>query len=440
MQRKAEQSGAYVVLTAIGDIFWVQAMVGVAFLLRFLGWPPAYNLDAYLRLAPWVTVAVVGVMAGLDLYDGRYRRVEDLRRRVLLAVALLAAAMLAASFLIADQGFPRSVFALSALLDFPALYLWRRWWRERWFADRITRVVQFSDRPSAPPVVSPAELGEAPEFRVLPLAALATEAWQDADVVLVGEDVGDDDKEKIFLSALYRGIPCLWRPTTREGLLAHATLAVVGGLPVLSLSPMTPAPWQRLGKRLLDLGLSVALLLVALPLMAAIAVAIVLDSGWPVFYRQDRVTRGGRIFRLIKFRTLTQNFELLYGAGLTPPDHAGVTRVGRFLRATHLDEIPQLFNVIRGDMSLVGPRPERPFLVEDFVRQNPAYGLRHGVQPGITGLAQVSGHYFTPFEEKLQLDLAYSRRLSLWHDLKLLLQTAEHLLFPRPPKPPSSSL
>jgi lipopolysaccharide/colanic/teichoic acid biosynthesis glycosyltransferase len=182
-------------------------------------------------------------------------------------------------------------------------------------------------------------------------------------------------------------------------------------------------------KRILDLAVCVVLLVVAIPVILACALAIRLDTPGPVMIAQLRTGRDGRRFRMLKLRTMLANAEelkaqLAHLSVLPPPDFKipddpRITRVGRFLRATSLDELPQLFNVLRGDMSLVGPRPTsfEPSRYELW------HTLRLEVRPGITGLWQVEGRNVTTFDERLRLDVQYIRRRSLVFDLELLLRT-----------------
>lgn len=142
-----------------------------------------------------------------------------------------------------------------------------------------------------------------------------------------------------------------------------------------------------------------------------------------MFYVQERVGKGGRRFRLYKFRSMRKGAEDRTGPVLSSRHDPRVTGVGRVLRATAIDELPQLWNILRGDMSVVGPRAERPEFVEEFKRSIPGYDLRHRVPPGLTGPAQVFGHYETPPEEKLRWDLDYIRHWTFWGDLRLIVRS-----------------
>jgi exopolysaccharide biosynthesis polyprenyl glycosylphosphotransferase len=186
-------------------------------------------------------------------------------------------------------------------------------------------------------------------------------------------------------------------------------------------------------KRTMDVALAFTALVLSLPPMAIVACAIRLDSKGPILFRQQRVGERGRVFVLKKFRSMTVDAERDGPVWATARDPR-VTRVGRWLRRSRLDELPQFWNVLAGDMSFVGPRPERPEFVETLQREIPFYRGRHSVRPGITGWAQVRHPYAASVEdsmEKLQYDLYYIKNLSPLLDLVVLLSTLQVVLFGR---------
>jgi lipopolysaccharide/colanic/teichoic acid biosynthesis glycosyltransferase len=170
------------------------------------------------------------------------------------------------------------------------------------------------------------------------------------------------------------------------------------------------------------------------PVMFLTAAAVWLESGGPILYRQRRVGECGHPFDILKFRSMRQDAEKDGVARWAEKNDTRVTRVGRFIRLTRIDELPQIFNVLRGDMSFVGPRPERPQFVRDLARQIPYYLSRHTVKPGITGWAQIRHHYGASVEDaikKLQCDLYYAKNHTLFLDLIILFQTVQVVLFGR---------
>jgi sugar transferase (PEP-CTERM system associated) len=185
-------------------------------------------------------------------------------------------------------------------------------------------------------------------------------------------------------------------------------------------------------KRAIDLTLSLVMGLLALPVMALTALAIWLEDGGPVLYRQERVGEGGRPFTLSKFRSMRTDAEKAGKPIWARDGDDRVTRVGRVIRKTRLDELPQLWNVLRGDMSFVGPRPERAYFVAELARQIPFYQQRHAVKPGVTGWAQVKYRYGSSVEdamEKLRYDLYYIKHLSVFFDLTIVFDTVKVVLF-----------
>jgi exopolysaccharide biosynthesis polyprenyl glycosylphosphotransferase len=162
------------------------------------------------------------------------------------------------------------------------------------------------------------------------------------------------------------------------------------------------------------------------PIMTAAALAIRLESKGGVLYRQERHGLGGKPFQVIKFRSMRSDAEQAGRPQWATANDSRVTRVGRFIRQTRIDELPQLINVLRGDMSMVGPRPERPYFVEQLTREIPYYAVRHSVKPGVTGWAQVRCDYGASVDEsktKLQFDLYYVKNHSLFLDLMVMLET-----------------
>jgi sugar transferase (PEP-CTERM system associated) len=189
--------------------------------------------------------------------------------------------------------------------------------------------------------------------------------------------------------------------------------------------------WTRRTKPAFDIGLALTGVLLGAPFMALTAIAVWLESGAPVLYRQERVGENGRLFTLHKFRSMRHDAEQGTPIWAKSQDER-VTPVGRFIRITRLDELPQLWNVLRGDMSFVGPRPERPFFVAQLSQQMPFYEERHAVKPGLTGWAQVKYQYGASVEdalEKLRYDLYYVKHLSLFFDISILVDTAKVVLF-----------
>ncbi len=222
-----------------------------------------------------------------------------------------------------------------------------------------------------------------------------------------------------FTTADVKVVPDLYQYMT-----LHGGVEEIDGMPIVALSHGPVHGWDAVAKRTFDLVFGALIVLFAAPVMAATAIAVKLTSKGPLFYDQERMGLDGRTFKILKFRSMRIDAEASGAQWATKGDDR-TTPIGRFIRKYSLDELPQFINVLRGEMSLVGPRPERPVFIENFKRQIPNYNLRHKVKAGITGLAQVEGwRGSTSLEKRIERDIYYIEHWSLWLDFKILLRTA----------------
>lgn len=199
----------------------------------------------------------------------------------------------------------------------------------------------------------------------------------------------------------------------------------IGDIPVLMSRNRGLTYEQTIIKRIMDIAISLTLIILTLPIMLITAVAVKIQDGGPVLFKQNRVTRGGRFFNVLKFRSMIVGTESIKGIKITEKNDSRITKVGRVIRALRIDELPQLFNVLKGDMSMVGPRPENAENVYEYSKKFPEFDLRHRVKAGITGFAQIYGKHNTSPENKLKMDLTYIETYSLLQDLKLLILTVK---------------
>ena len=214
-------------------------------------------------------------------------------------------------------------------------------------------------------------------------------------------------------------------PDMYEIVSGQARTHQIYGAPLIDVNPELMQPWEAFAKRALDIAVSAGVLLIGMPVWLMTAAAVKFTSRGPVFFVQERVGRHGSVFRMAKFRSMYANDKR--GPTWTKENDPRVTPIGRFIRKTHLDEIPQLWNVLRGEMSLVGPRPEQPFYVEKFTKMLPYYRRRHKVRPGITGWWQVKAksnpESREEIENRLRYDFFYIENISFKLDLEILVRT-----------------
>ena len=217
-------------------------------------------------------------------------------------------------------------------------------------------------------------------------------------------------------------------PKLSDIIARGATEITLFDTPLLLVKGKGLTPKQRAVKRLMDVVICLPALIVAAPIMLGTAIAIKLEDGGPVFFRQKRATIGGKVFEILKFRSMIVNAEK-DGESIPATDQdPRITKVGRVIRATRIDELPQLLNILKGDMSLVGPRPERVEHVEAYSREIPEFDFRLKVKGGLTGYAQIFGKYNTSPYDKLRLDMMYIENYSLMLDIKLILMTIRIML------------
>ncbi len=426
--------------------------------MRFMGWFiaaldtvvvfAAYVLALHLRFAgaaSGLPVEYLGLCAAIAFVHAAalavYETNHSLHRPFIDTITSIVIAVLVSTFVSLSLPFaaglriPRSVFLIGpplALLAVTACRVPFIVFSKRYRARRRALIVSGS-RALAEKVASllrasfgSVELALAGELkgRVDELSGLRV------DDVVMCPDVPPDIRQEIQLWAVTHGKQFQVIPSLYEVLMRRAGMARVGDFPVFEMRrPALPADYQVV-KRLLDIVGSILGLFLAAPVMLLIALAIKVTSPGPVIFRQARVGLGGRVFTLYKFRTMRPDAERDTGPVLATQNDARITPVGRLLRATRLDELPQVYNVLRGDMSLVGPRPERPEFVTVFEKQIPYYSLRHSVRPGIAGLAQVLADYSTDVRDKIRYDLMYIAEYSPVLDFKILAMTVRTVLWP----------
>jgi len=246
------------------------------------------------------------------------------------------------------------------------------------------------------------------------------------DAVVIN-DVPAEIRNNILKFCYDRHIRAYVTPKLSDIIIRGSTEICLFDTPLLLVKGTGLTFVQRLVKRLMDIVLCLIAMVVALPVMLVIAAAIKLDDHGPVFYKQERVTLDGKLFKILKFRSMIVNAEK-DGKSIPATDNdPRITRVGKFIRATRLDELPQILNILKGDMSIVGPRPERLEHVEKYSKDIPEFNYRLKVKGGLTGYAQIYGKYNTSAYDKLRLDLMYIENYSILLDIKLILMTVRIL-------------
>jgi exopolysaccharide biosynthesis polyprenyl glycosylphosphotransferase len=420
---------------AAGDAVLACGLFGLVVLFRrmlplpgTLGTLPAPNvpLDAL-----WMGGVALVTLAALWLAGTYDEPLASLKERGgLLVGTLLAGGLLLALYFLAGRAVPRTVLLLWVALLSIVLGLWRR------AADTV-----------APIGIRPVLVLGSGEDARRAAGALSSGritghtllAWREdvslfdvgaARDVLFASDRHEDRRTLVAL--LERSLDHdfdLWiLPGVADVVASRVVTRSLGDLPLVPVATRGASGFAFAWRRALDLVLGSALTLVTLPVLLLVTAAVALESPGAPWIRQRRVGRGGAPFMLWKIRTMGRDAEAGTGPTLSFPDDGRVTRVGGLLRRSRLDELPQLFHVLGGSMSLIGPRPERPEFVATFENEVPAYRLRHVLKPGLTGLAQVMGAYATEPDVKLRYDLGYLFHWTPALDLFVLLRTVVTVL------------
>ncbi len=258
------------------------------------------------------------------------------------------------------------------------------------------------------------------------LEAIAEKA-KNFEAVIIG-DINARDRNDVLKYCYGNGIRAYVIPKISDIIMMGSDRIHIFDTPFLLEKGYSLSFDQRFWKRALDLVLAVPVFILTSPVMLLTTLMIKLDDGGSVLYKQIRCTQDGREFEMIKFRSMVENAESDGIAKLAQKDDCRITRIGKFIRATRIDELPQLYNLIVGDMSFVGPRPERPEIIRQYMEDMPEFKFRMRVKAGLTGFAQIYGKYNTIPYDKLKLDLFYIENYSVWIDIKLILMTVKILL------------
>lgn len=447
-------------LRAVGDLLIGILALALAFSIRLLLPVPftASLLPAERLTFFSAAVLIVASTQNLILYFfGFYelphpQQAPERLRRMVAAVATQSG-LFAVGYFLTNSTFPRSVLLLFGALNLGLLLLLRAF-LDRTFLPPLRRVAIVGAGPAAHELVQhvksypwygldvvgwvrapfddPRSLGPGEPLGSLEeLPSVARDRHID-EVVLVSDPA--TWQTKLFQNLLEETggrVGILLVPGPFESLLGRMHYRSLHDLPLIEVLEEGELVKSRLGKRLADVIIASLLLIAGLPLMLVCATVVKASSRGPMLYRQTRVGIHRRPFILWKLRTMRCDAEVDGEELLATPNDPRLTSIGALLRALRLDELPQLFNVLNGTMSMVGPRPERPGFVQRYLDEVPGYAARFTVRPGITGLAQVNGDYHTSAENKLRFDLAYVANLSLWLDAAILLRTVRTVLTSR---------
>jgi len=389
------------------------------------------NFEAFQIIYPFIGIMYLILMYSFGLYNINRKTLSDVTYTVFLISISLMIGIMGICFFVRDLAlaFPRSVILVSGVIYFLFLtvknllywYINSRLYSVR----KIIIIGNDSDKLNCILCNNYSRfyevLGRYSEYDSGLLSKIEL-----IDEVFICADVKSEVREMILPLCIKYNKEICFVPQYFDLSIISSSLYKTGDIPTFRITNMELSPEERILKRTIDIVFGTIAAVIFLPITILLAIIIKLDGG-SIFYIQERFTRGSKVFNIYKFRTMIPDAEKMSGPVLAEEKDPRITPIGRFMRAIRLDEIPQIINVIKGEMSLVGPRPERPFFAEQFEKEIPEYRFRLKVKAGLTGLAQVEGKYNTSVEDKLRYDLIYINNYSVLRDFVIMLQTIKIL-------------
>ena len=419
---KMIEAGVYISFVILG--FYL------AFLFRFNMQPEYYNIGPFYDNMPYIAIASIVVFYIYDIVTTSKKSLFENAVIIALCLVLINLITIAIMFFSRGFSFPRSVFFLSFIVQFILIFI------SKFF---VLKTLKYHRKSEDILIIASEEQSQ----------YLATKILQDkfnydkvkhssskinkdtyrlidkVDKIYIGSNIDNNDKTKIIRYCSGKGKTVYIVPGLLEISLVDFKTTQVSDVLLFRIDDIGLSYEQRLIKRIVDIVISLIGIIIVSPIILITSIIIKVYDRGPILFKQERVTKNNKTFKLYKFRTMIVDAEKKTGPVLATERDPRITPLGRFLRASRIDELPQLFNVLRGDMSIVGPRPERPFFVEQFNEEIDEFKYRVFVKAGITGLAQVLGTYATNAEDKARYDLLYIKNYSLLLDIKIMFNTVK---------------
>lgn len=415
------------------DIILFHISILLSFYMQFGDSIPERNITTYTSALPYIMILFVILNILFGVYVLYNKSITDFVYLTIIIQFFMMIAIMAVTFAGRWFAFPRSVLIISFLISSIVLICWRGIIFKFYLKFSGTKKVMVVGE--EPKVISAVmNFNQAKNERhKIELVAVNNyfeniqNNLKNFDIVYLASQMDEKEKIKIY-DLLIKNDKKIFLNTSFENMiLVNPNIMNIEDESIIEISNFRVTAEDGLIKRITDIVFSILLIIISSPIMLVTAILIKLTSKGPVLYKQVRITRDGKEFNVLKFRSMSATAEKDSGPVLASSNDARVTTIGKYLRALRIDELPQLFNVLNGDMSVVGPRPERPFFVDQFKEENKYYYLRHNVRAGITGYAQVYGKYATDFNSKLNFDLLYIKKYSILLDIKIMLQTIKIL-------------
>lgn len=386
------------------------------------------NWDAFLSLSPWILLIGLFFVTMYELYTVDRKSKWDIVRHVIIASTLMMLITMAASFLFREFALPRSVI-LIAYIFINIFLICCKLVIMQLLSIKSGIVFFVGDIEEKQKIVEQLKFQFGKRMKVKYSSSEESldriyQTLQYVDYVIIGSNISSEVKSKIIFESVKNQKIVYVIPDFYDLLLSQSIITTIDDTMAMAVKPFGLSLGQQLVKRLYDIVASFIALVVLSPLFLLISIIIKLDDPTgSILYKQKRLGKYNKEFTIYKFRSMVEGAEKNTGPILAGENDPRITSVGHFIRRTRIDELPQLFNVLKGDMSIVGPRPERAYFTEQFEKDLKYYSYRNTVKPGITGYAQIMGKYTTSVDDKLRFDLFYIRNYSFLLDIIIQFRT-----------------
>lgn len=386
------------------------------------------NWDSFISLSPWILLIGLFFITMYELYSLDQKSTWDIIRSVIVATTLMMFLTMAASFLFREFALPRTVILITYFILNILLISWKLLF-VRFSLKQLGTALFIGDLEEKQKMTQQMEIPFGKKTKMKYLSdqehfSLILHNLRAVDYIMIGSKVPSELKSDIIYHSVKYGKIVYVVPNLYDLLLSKSMITTIDDTMVMAVKPFGLTWDQQVVKRIYDIFASVVALAILSPIMLLVSLLIKLeDPKGSIFYKQKRLGRYNKEFTILKFRSMVEGAESKTGPVLAGENDPRITKFGRFIRRTRIDELPQFFNVLNGDMSVVGPRPEREFFTKQFEKDHESYCYRNTVKPGITGYAQIMGKYSTSVEDKLRFDLFYIRNYSFLLDIIIQFRT-----------------
>ncbi|WP_221936783.1 sugar transferase [Alkalicoccobacillus porphyridii] len=409
------------------DLFIIIVAYVLAFTVRYEQIAPR-NIEAFMSVIPWILLISVLFICIYEVDRLVQYDVWDIVRKLAVSLTFIMLLTMTASFLFREFGLPRLVIILAHIFAFTMLLIWKVLYTKYNQLSRKGKLMFIGDESEFDEIEDNlskflSHNGNVKYFDKKSNVQQLKAQLLNYNFIFLSNSLEEDKKNRLIFHAMKNNKLVYVVPTVNDLLVMNTAVTTLDDTMVMQVKPFTLPLAQLAMKRLTDIVFSLAILIFTLPVFLITALSIKLEDGGSIFFKQERIGKDHKQFHILKFRSMVENAEAKTGPTLAQSGDRRITKIGKFIRKTRIDELPQLINVLIGDMSLVGPRPERDFFADQFQKDNKWFNYRNTVKPGITGYAQVMGKYTTNVDKKLKFDLHYIRNYSLWLDYIILLRT-----------------